>query len=365
MKRAAAYVCGVIATAGAFSQATIGCNTIGDVAPSDASVADIARPDAPLAACASDPPPVMKVLDGMGNEVDGDWSCYATDAGFLFPLGADADADTDAQIDADLDATTDGPEDAADGEAGADAGPQPCRFRLTDFVDLAPVPGAAIDLFFSNDIKQAPDFSATTGDKAAGDSGPGHAGVGEFFFPPPGTPQMAYRVNARTGVAGLSDLKAFYWLDNLSCRSGQTYTGQSITKQSFDLLGQGILGTTPIDPAKMTVVVGARDCKYRDASGGIAEIFDDTTGLPLVSGTKDFRAAYFGLGGLPDVTCKHTVAQQSIYAAVNVPADHSFSVRMSGRLSAADSSPVVLGERKLPSISGAIVIVRPYRLTKP
>ena len=356
MKRSVAYVCGVIASAAAFSQAvtTIGCNTIGDVQPTDASAIDVTKADAAPPACGTDPPPVMKVLDQMGNLKDGDWSCYGdagADAAVFFPLGADAadDADADA-ADADMDVAEAGTPDAGDG--GSDAGAT-CNFKLTDFVLQKPVNGAAIDLLFHNDPSVNADFSSTTDSNGA------------FPFPVPGTELMGYRIKPG------NDIKALVWLDTLSCRAGQTYQAQSITKASFDLLSLGFTngGQLAIDPEKMTLVVGVRDCQYRDVVGGIVQIFDDTTGLPLVSGKQDagyddFRAAYFGTMGTPDIACTHTSAQQALYAAINVPTDRPLTVRASGRMSASDTSPVMLKERKLPAIKDTIVIVRPYKIYK-
>ncbi len=357
MKRGYAYACGVLATAACFGRVMSGCNTIPDIVATDASAADVARADAAIPACAVEPLPVMKVLNAKGEEVDGDWSCYATDAGFLFPLGADG---SDADPDADLDAAAADASPDAEVDAGVDAGPAPCKFHLNDFVLLGPVPNATVNLFFNNDALTTPGFTGQTASVAGGG-----LGVGEFFFPAPGTDQMAYGVVARTDAGGLPDLKPFVWLDNFSCKAGKTYIGQSITKQSFDLLGGGILATTPVDPVKMTVVVGARDCQYRDVSGGQMELWDDTTGLQLIPGQGDLRASYFGNSGVPDLACKQTVAAQALFAAVNVPSDHAITIKATGRMSSSDPPKgVPLGERKLPKIPGSIVIVRPYRVFK-
>jgi hypothetical protein len=364
MKRAAAYLCGVIATAAAFSQAMTGCNTIGDIAPTDASASDVVRGDAAPGACAVDPPPVMKYLDSKGVETLGDWSCYAPDAGFFFPLGLDGGDAGDDASDAGDDASDAG-DDASDAgdDASVDAGPAPVRFHLSDFVALTAVPSAHVDVFFNNTLG-TPDFSGITTDM--GDAGPTTPGIGEFFFPASGTPLIAYRVNARIDAGGgLPDIKPLIWLDIQSPKPGETFLANSITQQSYDLLGGGIVGNTALDPQKMTVTIGVRDCQYRDVLGGIIELIDDATGQPLVSGEGDFRAQYFGPNGFPEPTCKHTVAQQSLYAAVNVPSDRSITVRASGRMSDSDTAPVVLGTRKLPAVPGFIIIVRPYRLTPP
>jgi hypothetical protein len=343
-----------------------GCDSIEDVKPGDAATSDVPTTDAGTLACQGDPP-VMMIQDQAGNPQMPDWSCYDDDASAFVPFGLDAglDVDLDGLVDVDLgdaggDAEMDAGADAADAamqtDAGADAAAAPhCTFRDVDFVAMAPVPNLKVQLFFNNNaMSGSPDFTGTTNAN------------GEFTFPVPTTPLMAYLIPSQTGMTSGQDVKALAWYDNISCKSGETYAGFSITATSYNLLSGGILGGTAVDPARMTLVSGVRDCQFRDVGGGLIEIVDAVTGqvVPPGNGASDYRGSYFGSGGTPDARCTHTVAAQSLYAAVNVPIDHPLKVRALGRMKASDVAVRNLGERTIPAWADTIAIIRPYRLTK-
>jgi len=306
-------------------------------------------------------PPVMVLVDQNGQTSAPDWSCYDTDGGFLMPLDLDGGDGGDAVVDMDAsdaaippDAAPDAGMDAGTGDGGT--GPT-AKFALTDFVSLAPVGNVTVQLFYDNDATHNPDFTGMTADMSAGNGTPTHAGFGEFFFPLGSTQTLAYRIPPSMLE------KELVWYDNRTPLAGQTYQGQSITNTSYNLLINGILGTGSADPNKMNVVVGVRDCNFKDVSGGIVQLIDDTTGMPLPTGNgpTDMRTSYF-LGSVPDTRCTHTTAPNSLYSGLNVPTDRSVTARAFGRKSASDAAPVLLGERKIPVHKNAIVIVRPYRI---
>jgi hypothetical protein len=374
IRRTLLTVCGIVAVTNLALSFTA-CNQDTGNKPVEAGPPP-PTPDAGAPLCGGDIP-VAKILDSQGNPAAPNWSCYEDtfDGGILMPVIPFADAgDADADL---LDALPDVlPGDAAD-DAVADAAPDAtvlpdagtdgCRMRLTDFVALAPVPSTEVDLFFDNDATGAPSFTGTTGDTAAGNPAPGHAGTGEFFFPPPTTNLIAYRVKPRVGVAGQPDLRGLLQFDTVACKAGETYAENSITVQAADSLKGGVLGSTREDPKKMGIVMGVRDCDFKEVSGGTIEVIDDGTGLPIQqsAGTTDYRGAYFGSSGFPDTACTHTVATQSLYTALNVPADRSITIRARARTSDLDPSPGhILGEQKLRRFPGYFVIQRPYRLTK-
>jgi hypothetical protein len=371
MKRSAAYVCGVIATVAGFSQVVTACNTIGDVGPTDASAPDVMHADAAPPACGTDPPPVMTILNANGDPDTADFSCYDSDGGdaaVLFPLDLDAG---DALLDVGLDLglpdvlpPLDSGDDGTTADAAMDAGPDSSveagdagtesTFHLTEFVSQKALAGADVSLFFHNDPLATADFMGTTNAN------------GDFQFPTPSPGVMAYTVKAST------DLKAFAWLDLATPKPGTKLPAQGVAVQSFNLLANSLTnnGAIAIDPTKMILVVGVRDCQFRDVAGGVVEIFDDTTGMPLVSGEQgaghdDYRAAYFSPMGFPDQACTHTSTPQSLFTALNVPLDHPLTARASGRRTAADTTPVVLGERKLPVLPNMIVAVRPTKIYRP
>jgi hypothetical protein len=122
----------------------------------------------------------------------------------------------------------------------------------------------------------------------------------------------------------------------------------------------------------MVITLGVRDCQYRDVQGGIVELVDDQTGNILTSGSgaADIHMAYFSTDSLPNAACTHTVATKSLWSALNVPTDRPLTARTKGRMCDTDATgnpcPLVpLGERHIPAIPDTIVIVRPYRLSKP
>ena len=367
IRRSLLTVCGIIAVTNlAFSFTA--CNQDTGNKPIEAGPPP-PPPDAGSPLCGGDIP-VAQVFDGQGNLTAPNWSCYADsfDGGFLRPLVGDGgDADVDLPDVLPGDAADDATDAAPDATIPPDAGPLGCRMRLTDFVALTPLASTEVDLFFDNDATGAPSFTGTTGDPAAGNPAPGHAGTGEFFFSPPSTDVMAYRVKPRVGAPGLADLRGLIQFDTVSCKAGQEYDEQSITAQAANALVAGILGSTREDPKKESIVIGVRDCDFKEVLGGTVEVIDDATGKPVQQsvGTSDMRGAYFGTSGFPDSECTHTVAAQALYVALNVPTDRPITIRSRARMSDLDPSPGrVLGERKLQRFPGYIVIQRPYRLTK-
>ena len=368
IRRSLLTVCGIVAVTNLALSFTA-CNQDTGNKPIEAGP-PAPTPDAGAPLCGGDIP-VGQILDSHGNLTAPNWSCYADsfDGGFLRPLVGDGgDADVDLPDVLPGDAADDAADAALDATIPPDAGgPLGCRMRLTDFVALTPLASTEVDLFFNNDASGAPSFTGTTGDPAAGNPGPGHAGAGEFFFPPPGTDVMAYRVKPRAGTPGLPDIRGLIQFDTVACKAGAEYDEAAISVQAANSLVAGILGSTREDTKKMAIVIGVRDCDFKDVLGGTVEVIDDATGKPVQEsvGVTDMRGAYFGTSGFPDGACTHTVASQALYTALNVPTDRPITVRSRARMSELDPSPGrVLGEKKLQRFPGYIVIERPYRLTK-
>lgn len=355
---------GVVVSGSALLHAA-GCNDDPGLAPpKEAGLEEIAVVDSGLE-CVTDPP-VMQWLDTDGTLKDGDWSCYAGDAGFVSPF-ADAADDADGALD---DAATDAADDAADAADAAtpDAGSPLARFHLNDFTSLGPVPETDVDIFYGNTVIKggaavAPDFTGTTASLDAGASGSTHAGPGEFLFAPPSTSVFAYRISARTRAPALKTVIQF---DNPTPRPGTVFLGNSLTEASFTLLGAGILGSAQPVPGTSLIVTSARDCQDHEIRGGIIELVDDATGEVIVdkSGAQDIRLAYFNTDRFPDLRCRHTVAQQSLWVAENVPNSRSWTIRVLGRMTASDVVPKLIGTRKIELLPDSIMIPRAYRLAK-
>jgi hypothetical protein len=115
------------------------------------------------------------------------------------------------------------------------------------------------------------------------------------------------------------------------------------------------------------VVTGARDCQNRDVLGAQFDLIDDATGavVPPGTGSQDIKFAYFNSDRFPDPRCTQTVAEQSLWIAINVPAaSHAYSFRFRGRMTDADTADKVVATRKIEGVADAIVISRAGRLSK-
>lgn len=367
IRRPLLIACGAIAAANVAFQ-VVGCNDIGDAPPVVDKEAG-PPPDAGTPLCQGELP-VMQVVDQNGQLQPGDWSCYSQDfdGSTIAPLddggdGSLLDVDLDALVDAPPGdgSTTDGapPGDAGDGGTTTDAGAT-CTFHLSDFVSNQPTPNAQVGLYYNNVVGAQPDFLGLTDSK------------GNFDFPVPNTDVMAYGALQIPDAGASTQIVPVYQFDTATCKPGATYPGNTLTKSGYDLLSAGILGSAKVNPAKMSVVIGVRDCRYRDVVGGVVQLVDDATGQVITNDAAhaDFRGAYFNSSGFPDPACTHTTAvfnqQYALYAALNVPMNTTVTAKVFGRTSELDSKtdPPLLGTRQVPQIPGAVVIIRPYKIIK-
>lgn len=367
-RRALLFVFGILGSAGA-TQGLVACS--GDdstpATPKDAAADHTAAPDTSTQTsdCNGDVP-VMFILDESGNKADPDWSCYAqADAGFLaLDDGGDEASDDAGGLDASDDAAD---ASAPDGDAGeadasdaaAEAGSEARTFQLQDFASHALIPNTPVDLFYSRSAAGNPDFTGTTDD------------AGNFSFTPPATsPLLAYRVNAQDAGSTKALITSIQY-DNVIPKPGSTLVGNSLTTGELSLILSGVLGSQTVTKGSTILVSGARDCKAREVGGAVLTLLDGETNQPVAVGKSqgEVHADYF-YAGFPNETCTYTNATQSVWSAINVPANmpgktHKYIVQFSGRKDASQASPVVMGQVELELWPDAVIAARPYRLSPP
>jgi len=303
--------------------------------------------------------PVLMWADPSGTLQPPDWSCYEDGGTWASPPTPFV---TDAGDDGGTDATPDAPADeTSTPEAGMpEASAQQDIFQLTDFTTHAPAPGATVDIFFGNTLAggASPDVTGVT---STTDAGPG--GLGAFLFAPPPAPVFGYRVHSQTTTPALQEV---IQLDNLTPAPGTLFPGNSITTSEYETLIAGVLGTAHTAPGTAVIVAGARDCASHELLGGVLSLIDDATGQPVPTGTgaTDVQESYFGTDNFPHPECTHTVSSPiALWSAINVPVGGSLTLQFLGRMSASDSAPTLIDQRKLELYGDIIMIERPYRLT--
>jgi hypothetical protein len=125
------------------------------------------------------------------------------------------------------------------------------------------------------------------------------------------------------------------------------------------------------DPAKAVIFSAVRDCAGRAVRGARFELIDGETNAPVATGTApgDPVSAYARYA-IPTSACTYTSDEQEgpTWLMVNAPVSvdggvrrHTYRLRLSGRKSASDVEPVILGERELETFAGGTTYVRADR----
>lgn len=359
-----------------------GCSSDDSTTPPPTTTSDAGKSDATTtvdagpSACSGELPP-LTVLNGSGEQVPADLSCYETDASFLAPIqvallddGGDAATDAaDADIDA-ADADTDaadaaGPDSGGDAEAdagadsGGDAGPATTTVQVLEFVTKQATDGISVKVFYGKSVAGTPKYTGTT------------AGGGLLTFPSPPSDVKTLSFNA--SGTGYTPVNLY---DTPILAPPAKTIDYTISNGDTAILVSAVLGSEPLSPAKTILVSAARDCQARDMRGGILELVDDATGQVVTSdkSTGGARVVYFNDTGLPSTTCTYTTnVSQAVWSVLNAPVNmdatgtstHSYSVRMRGRRTAADAQPVLLNQVPIELWGGAGNVVRPYKQTPP
>jgi hypothetical protein len=332
----------------------------------DSSAADTAPP--PTQGCTG-LPPVMTVKGPSGDQIPGDWSCYAPDASFLFhPFPFDdagdagdegGDAATDegaAPVDTGVDAPPfidANPPDTSTPDAAVptDAGPYTFGLQLTDFLTGAPPVGATVDIIWGGSSLATPAYTGTADD----------AGIVLFPDPPQGQQLLTYHV---TG-AGEAPL---YWLSVVIVppQMGKA-TYNSLLATSLSNLLTSVLGSQAPNPKLAQIVTGAEDCQNRDVAGGQFVMIDTTTNTPITSSTTPGapRTDYL-YDNFPNPQCTYTtnVGGRAVWTMSNAPVDTTgrYKIQFLGRTDASHATPVVLAEYPVESYAGTVTVQRGGRL---
>ena len=296
----------------------------------------------------SGPLPVLKVMKG-GQLVDPDWSCLGQDSG---AGGADAgDSGTDA----------------ASGDAGdVDGGPPPNSnlFDLQAFGSSnSPMANIDVEIFNDNIVfDRAPSFTGTT---AGPDGGVNGARMGQFWFPHPVGPRMAYRVKAVPEVT-----QQMIDFDLAVPAAPGKVSGNGIAPSKFKTLAIAavpISGWTP--PEDLGIVVSPpRDCAGNDLEGAVGQLVDEETCTVVPGGTgkRDVHYVYFGRNELPESACTFSNADSALLVIINAPNNtegvgkgHKYSLRFLGRMTESATEPVVFARRPLEVFPNSINIVHP------
>jgi hypothetical protein len=308
-----------------------------DAAARDAATdarADVAVPPIEPDRCSGELPVMQARIAATNEQVDPDWSCYDSAA----PTPGDPELD-----------------------AGPGSPTSLVTFSLEPAL-IAPLIGElAIDFFFGPSTLGAPSVT----------HGPG-TGTNEVVLEVPyGVETLSARIHARTPNGPVLSVPEFreYGFP-VSARARSRVTGYVALEVSRNLIVSSVLGRAPPpDPERVLIVALLRDCQGREVSGGRFELLDET-GAPVTDGTAldEPHSSYFQYALPSMVGCTYTSNDQAAWVMVNAPSNvvgntitHAYRLRLSGRMRASDSEPVVIGERALELFPGAVTFVRLYR----
>lgn len=274
------------------------------------------------------PLPVMKVHDAeKGVDLEPDWSCYD---------------DTDA------------------GLSLADAGTRSTTFTA-DGILPGLLAGVTVDFFFGASTLGTPAVTRVFGPDAGSVS----------FDLPASTSSVSVRQHALARADATRSLAELRQYDLLVPPVGEPIQSYLVLNGSRDLIVNLALGGEREDPEKALLMSTARDCRGRNVSGGQFELIDGETNLPVETSTAPSapRVSYFR-DALPSTSCMFTSNDQAVWVLINAPVNvsaakkqHSYRLRLKGRRSETDVSPVVLGEVEVETFAGVVSLVRTHRQT--
>jgi len=304
----------------------------GDAMPTDDSdAAADAAADASVEGPVGDPsyctgePPVMKARIAATNEViDPDWSCYDVD-----PMPS---------------------------------GPMPVTFRLEP-AQIAPLLGGlTVDFFFAPTTLGMPAITRVV-----------DPGVDALMFEiPAGVETVSARIHPSANDNPMLSIPEFreygLWAPPTDASIIQGYVA---LQASLDLIVSFVVDPGQrADPARSMIIALARDCSGREVSGGLFDLIDGETDLPVPTGRApgEPRVNYFQYA-LPSTSgCTFTSNDQAAWTMVDAPTNvagdsitHPYRLRLSGRMRATDTTPVVMGEREIELSAGTFTFVRLYR----
>lgn len=272
------------------------------------------------------PLPVMTVHDAeKGVDLDPDWSCYdVSDAGV----------------------------------AKGDGGTQRATFRVAELLPGL-LDGVMVDFFFGASTLGTPHLTRVLGLDAGSVS----------FDVPPGRTSVSVRQHALTRADATRSLAELRQYDLLIPPDGVPIESYLVLNGSRDLIVNLALGGEREDAQKAILMSVARDCRGRDVRGAQLALIDGETNLPVAIGTAPGapRASYFQ-DALPSTSCSFTSNDQAVWVLINAPVNvsadqktHSYRLRLTGRKSERDVSPIVLGEVEVETVAGVVSLVRTHR----
>ena len=302
-----------------------------DAAPQGSDAGGDAAADASVEVAAGDPshctgePPVMKARIAATNEVvDPDWSCY------------------------DVEPTP--------------SGPMRGTFRLEP-AQIAPLLGGlTVDFFFAPTTLGMPAITRVI-----------DPGVDALMFEiPAGAETVSARIRPSVNDNPMLSVPEFreYGLF-IPSADAPIIQGYVALQASLDLIVSFVVDPGQrADPARAMIIAFARDCRGREVSGGLFDLIDGETDLPVPTATAQGgpRVNYFQYA-LPSTSgCTFTSNDQAAWTMVDAPTNvaddtitHPYRLRLSGRMREADATPVVIGEREIELSAGAFTFVRLYR----
>jgi hypothetical protein len=154
--------------------------------------------------------------------------------------------------------------------------------------------------------------------------------------------------------------------------AGGQAEGSSVSKNTFNVLVASLLGSEQPNPNLASLNAGARDCQSREVLGAQFVLMDGETNPPSpvpVGTTVGSTRVIYLKNNLPNAVCTYTTnAPRAVWAMVNAPvnagpgvAPHTYTIRMLGRMTAADKDPVVIDEHPVESYPGEVTILRSGR----